>query len=586
MPELPLDPARPHRRSSASATVWGAVAALLWVLFCFCWFDVAAPWRPAFLSVLPRLALLPPALVAALVWLRGRWGVLAGEPLGRARSGLLLILALTFFFRLPIVTEGAAGAVTPDGALSGIVALHARDGVERLVFVPHVPYSGSLKSHLTAPLALFIDPARAFALVSVLFYVGYVAGLHRLALLVAGPRAALLAALYAAFSPAFVTRYSLSNDGNYVEVLALGTWALWLAVRWTREEPARGRLALVAGLFLGLGFWCHILAVIPALAVVFLFALVARWRATPSLLGFGCGWLVGYAPGLLWNLANDWLSFLYLVPGEARAGETSAQGLAAVTSGLGRKLALMVSDQWPVLMGYDPGYPPAVDRLLLGIAWIGVLAALVGGGHAAWRAVRERSWPLAALVLFGAVNLAVALLGLPHLPGNPRYILFLMSVVPIFLAATFGEGKRRLVLLVLVATGATASFAQVPGTLRSDARWRQFVAALEAEGVRWCFTDFYLATKINFLSGERVVCSAKLGPTTTEYFFAYREAVDRAPEAAIVAVNRTSAGRIERRLEKLGVSYERRDLMKPVLLRLSRKVDPKELFPGRDFSMR
>ena len=143
------------------------------------------------------------------------------------------------------------------------MALHVADGIERLVFVPQVPYSGSLKSHLTAPLALVLDPARAFALVSVLFYLAYVAGLYRLALLVSAPRTAVLAGLYAAFSPAFVTRYSLSNDGNYVEVLALGTWALWLAARWTREDDARPRLAFAAGLLLGLGFWCHILAIIP-----------------------------------------------------------------------------------------------------------------------------------------------------------------------------------------------------------------------------------------------------------------------------------------------------------------------------------
>jgi hypothetical protein len=51
-------------------------------------------------------------------------------------------------------------------------------------------------------------------------------------------------------------------------------------------------------------------------------------------------------------------------------------------------------------------------------------------------------------------------------------------------------------------------------------------------------------------------------------------------------VNRTSAGRLESKLQGLGVRYERLDLMKPVLLRLSRKVDPQELFPGREFPMR
>jgi hypothetical protein len=104
--------------------------------------------------------------------------------------------------------------------------------------------------------------------------------------------------------------------------------------------------------------------------------------------------------------------------------------------------------------------------------------------------------------------------------------------------------------------------------------------------VRFCYTDFYLATRVNFLSRERIVCSAKLGPTTTEYFFAYRERVEQAPGAAFIAVNRTSAGRLESKLQGLGVTYERRDLMKPVLLRLSRKVDPEELYPGRSFPMR
>jgi hypothetical protein len=113
--------------------------------------------------------------------------------------------------------------VTPNGALSNIVTLHVTDESAQKIFVPHVPYSGSLKSHLTTPLALAMDPTRAFALASMLFYLAYVTKLYHLTLLVTGPRAALLAGLYATFDPAFLTRYSLSNDSNYVEMLALGT---------------------------------------------------------------------------------------------------------------------------------------------------------------------------------------------------------------------------------------------------------------------------------------------------------------------------------------------------------------------------
>lgn len=583
MPSTPGEPEEGPLRLVDRASLAGAAAAGLWVLLCIRWFDPAPSWRPAALEALPPGLLALPAAVLGGLWLRARWPTLKGSPLESTAVGLVAVLALAFFFRLPIVAQGAGAAVTPDGALSGIVALHVRDGIENLVFVPHVPYSGSLKSHITAPLALVMDPARAFALVSVLFYLVYVAGLYRLALLVSGPRAALLAGLYAAFSPAFVTRYSVSNDGNYVEVLAFGTWALWLAARWTAENERRTLLALAAGLLLGLAFWCHILAVIPLAALGLVFVLVGRLSSLPSLGALAVGWVLGYAPGLVWNSGHDWLSFQYLLPGEARGGGT---GIAVLAADLGSKAWAMVVDGWPVLMGYDWGYGPFLDGLLTALGWLGVVAALVATAAVARRALRERSWPLGLLLLFAGVNVGVALVALPHVPGNPRYLLFLMSVLPIFLAMAFGTGAGRAVLGVLIAASALASFAHIPDTLSRDARWRTFVRGLESEGVRWCYTDFHLATRINFLSGERVICTSKLGPVTTEYFFSYRHAVEAAPEAAYVAVNRTSAGRLGQKLSALGVSYERRDLMKPVLLNLSRKVDPEEIFPHREFPWR
>jgi len=563
----------------------GALAAALWVLLAVRWFDAGAPWRPEWLARIPPPALALPALVAGLVWLRARWGRLRGSGPGESRVALWLVLALAFFFRLPVVWQGAAATVTPDGALSGIVALHARDGIERLVFVPLVPYSGSLKSHLAALLALAIDPARAFALASVLFYLAFMAALYGLARRAGGGRTALLAGLYAAFAPAFVTRYSLSNDGNYVEVLALGTGALWLAARWADEERAGGggspTLATAAGLLLGLAFWCHILAVIHLAAVGLALVVFGRLRSARALVWLAVGWALGYLPGLLWNAGNGWASFQYLIPGAA----TAAEGGDPVMGFLGKARA-MVTDHWPVLMGYDPGYPEAVDRLVHGLAWIAVALAAWATGRAAIRARRTGSRPLAVLLLFVLVNLGVALVALPHVAGNPRYLLFLMAPLPVFLADALGTGRARGVFVALVAGGALGSLGQLPGTLRADERWRGLAEGLVAEGVRWCYTDFHLATKINFLSAERVICSAKLGPVTTEYFLSYREQVERAPEAALVAVNTYAAERMSQRLEGLGVTYERRDLMKPVLLRLSRKVEPEELFPGRSFEPR
>jgi hypothetical protein len=551
-----------------------AGALLSWALLCVRWFDAGAPFRPGWLAAVPPLVFAVALVLAFAVLSRER------RPADADGAALLLVAVLALLFRLPFVVQGAAGAVTPDGALSGIVALHARDGTSHLVFVPHVPYSGSLKSHLTAPLAAVVDPAVAFALVSVLFYAAFAAGVVRLAALVEGatPWTARAAGIYAAFAPAFVTRYSVSNDGNYVEVLALGTWAAVLAARWARAPLDSRPPALAIGVLLGLAGWCHILALIPLVAVGLALLIVDARRALRATPALALGLVAGYFPALVWNAGNGWASFRYLLPG-------GGVGSIEAGPGLGGRLAGMVTGQWPVLLGFDPGYGAFADRLLLALAWLAVGAALGAVVWCARDALRAPMPVLRALVLWVAVNLAIVALALPLVPGNPRYLLFLMTPLPILLARALG-GRGRAVMAVVVAFGAVTSLLQLPGTVRADRQWRSFVASLEAEGVRHCYTDFFLATKVNFLSSERVVCSAKLGPTTTEYFFEYRRTVDEAPSAALVAVNGAAADKLERRLERLGVTYERRELMKPVLLRLSRKVDPQELFPDREFPLR
>lgn len=557
-----------------SGTIAGAVAGAAWVLLCARWFD--GPHRGAALLAIPALVPAAVLLVSMLAWIAARRLPLRAMVATAAPGKLALAVGLAFAFRLPLAWHGAAGYVTSDGALSGIVALRIRDGLEHLVFVPHVPYSGSLKSHLAAAGGLVMDLPRAFALASVLFYCLFVAAAFLLA-----ERAwrrtdlALAAAVYLAFAPAFVTRYSLSNDGNYVEVLALGSAALLAVVAWD-EDRARLTLPLVAGILLGLAFWCHILAVIHV-AAAGLFVLGARRAAGPAVWRLGVGGALGYAPGLLWNAANGGESFHYLLPGGAPVE-------AAVAMPLSSKLWALLSDHAIVLTGYDPGYAPVADGLLRAAAILALIAA-------GWAAVRGRSAiagapALRAVLLLALVDVAMAAIALPYIPGNPRYLLFSILTVAVLLSRITLERGGRPLLAALVLAGALGSWAQAPATLRADAQWRRFAADLESAGVRWCYSDFYLATKINFLSGERVVCSAKLGPTTTEYFFDYRAAVDAAPEAALVAVNGTAAEKLERRLDRLGVAHERRDLMKPVLLGLSRKVDVGELFPGREFPLR
>jgi hypothetical protein len=109
------------------------------------------------------------------------------------------------------------------------------------------------------------------------------------------------------------------------------------------------------------------------------------------------------------------------------------------------------------------------------------------------------------------------------------------------------------------------------------------VANLEREPVRHCYTDFHLATRINFLSGERVVCSAKLGPITTEYFLDYRTRVEAAAEAALIPVNASRRG------ARAAPLCARRRPRAPGLDEAGPPARPKvdlEALPGREFPAR
>jgi hypothetical protein len=564
----------PTRRSAA------LTALVAWLLLGLRWFDPARALRPAWLSAAPPALLFALLVIAVVVWLAPRRSQ-SGPALSRQTlRQLVLVALLTVAFRLPALVQGAAGYLTPDGALSGLMALHLRDGGVHDVFVPQVPYSGSLKSHLAALLGLALDMPRAFALASILFYVAFAVGVTRLAQ-IASRRGwpALAAGLYVAFSPPFLTRYGLSNDGNYVEVLALGSWALVLACRLARSEhDARPRQAILAGLLLGLALWCHILTMIY-IAALGVFILLAVPRAVRVLPLFGAGLAIGYWPGWLWNQAHGWESFLYML------GRQSV-GVAGFGLSAPERAVKLVTEHLPTLVGLgsqpaalaDVAATASAALIILIIAWS--LVRAIGNAREP-EALVER-----LLLLFVVINVVVAVGFLPYVPEIPRYVLFLMTPFPVLLALALDGPRRRWLMAALIAFGATGSIVQAPDAWERDAQRRSLAARLEALNIAFCYTDFSLAPIINFVSEERVVCTAKLGPLTTEYFFEYRTRVEAAQAAAFVPINRAAADKLERRLRRLGVTSRRDDAAKPIVYALSRKVDPEELFPDRSFPWR
>jgi hypothetical protein len=169
------------------------------------------------------------------------------------------------------------------------------------------------------------------------------------------------------------------------------------------------------------------------------------------------------------------------------------------------------------------------------------------------------------------------------LTREPRYLLFLFSVLPVFLASALASlwhrSKTASVLLV-----AAFSFVNLHGSgvywlraVESDRVNRHFLQEVEALGVRYGHTDYHLSYKYNFLSHGRLVLTSALGPSRTEWYRPYREEVEGAEEVALIPRSFRFARRICRRLDAGGISYRRKDLLYPILFDFSEEVKLKDL---------
>jgi hypothetical protein len=101
---------------------------------------------------------------------------------------------------------------------------------------------------------------------------------------------------------------------------------------------------------------------------------------------------------------------------------------------------------------------------------------------------------------------------------------------------------------------------------------REFVRELEALGVRYAYTDFYISYKYIFLSHGRLLMTSELGPEQTERYPPYRDEIAQAEDVALIPRSFRMAARIGRRLDAQGVTYRREDLLYPVIYDLSQPV--------------
>jgi hypothetical protein len=568
--------------TSRSAIALEAASVASAVLTMLAWF---AGWPHALPAALPALA--TAALVAIRCWEHLR-------PLPRLRPETLVCLGLAVLYRLPALVY-PWGFVNKDGFYGAMAALHILQGDRPApVFSEGANYQGTLKAHLSALIAAVSgasDLSFLLSVASVLLSLGFVASTMALARRAGGRSAALVAGLYLALGPKFVTTFSLNCQGQYGEVLALGGVALAFVAGLLDEGPsgASARFGLFGvGSFLGLAFWQQPIALSFVVAAGLALALRRSvWRDVWAL-ALPLGLLVGAFPVLVWNVANGWATSEIM-------GE-KVGGLEAVVFGLPGHVARTIRFSFPIVSGVSPGHPwlalPGFAALAAAIPFLVLGAYLAVRGPRIVRAVRSgRPGPDIIPPLLMAVTLGL-FWAVPAdlIHKRPRYLLPLAGAIAVQLGvvAAWGWSRSRMAtVLGVVAVLALNVSGTAPRLAASRAIAEQYahlVRSIDEKGIRTAYSDFSLSAPLTMFTAERIVVSPRLGPTPNYEVDRHATKVAAEGPDAYILLPADDPERFAALLRGLGVRYRLSLDPVPVFDRLSRRVRIEEVqgFRGDD----
>ena len=538
---------------------------------------------------LARPAGLPPAVPFVVMIVLGamRWGRGMRGALRWPARETVAALAAAVLYRLPALIH-ARGWVNRDGAYSAFVALHLMQGIRPApIFTEGAHYQGTLKGHLGALLGAVTgvrDLPFLMALTSLLLYLAFVAVTMALARRIAGREAALVAGLYLAISPRFLTVFSMNCVGQYVDVLALGGLALLLLARLLSQDrhrvDARGSY-LAIGLVLGAAFWQQPVALAYAGAVVIALALRrATWQGGWALL-LPVGAFVGALPVLLWNVQNHWQTgdIMGREPGE----------LAAQADALPHLVRRTLTISFPTLSGLSPGHP-------WGQLWPVTLVGyvLVPGALVLYLALRRREIvasvrqgrPAPALLpplLLACVLVQFWATASGRIYWRPRYLLPVTACTALHLGVVLAWLSSRaralsaLVLAALLAVNVSGTWSRLRSGAEVAAPYEQLVRALDARRIRTGYADFSISAPVTMFSSERIVFSSRLGPTPSYESDRHFQKVAREGPDAYVLRPEDDPEQFAAVLRSLGVSYKLDVDPVPIFYGFSRRVRLEEV---------
>ena len=427
------------------------------------------------------------------------------------------------------------GTLDADEAVWGLMARHVLDG-DLSTFYWGQSYGGTHEVFLTAvvfavlgssTLAVKLVPMALFAVAALLVW--------RVGRRTVGEPAARIAAALFWIWPSYVVWKSVRAHGFYGSALVLSLLALLLVLR-LRDELSRRDIVLL-GFVLGLGWWATPqFALVAAPAVVWLLvvqrdALLRFWPALPAA-------VLGALPWLVSNVRHDWYSFDY-APG---GGTYLSRFRGFFTATLPMALDLRV----PFSLDWTFGAVVSGLLLLAVLGWVGFVVLRR----------RNRLGPLIPIVL--AYPFLYAASSFTWLVEEPRYLVLLAPVTALLLAQGLRRPSVAAVVLAVAFALSLTGLARMEGSHRYEIRTGQvdvpddlgpLLDALDARGVSTVRANYWIAERITFESGERIVANSHRYPPFTE-----RVNASTAPGRVFVA---GTLGERRARARLLANGYER-----------------------------
>ncbi|HEY2943515.1 MAG TPA: hypothetical protein VGN09_13865 [Vicinamibacteria bacterium] len=548
------------------------------VLLVTTWFAAQPAGLPA---AVPFAALFVTAAV--------RWGRALPQVLRPPAAETVAAIAAACVYRLPALIT-PRGWVNRDGAYPAFVALHLMQGMRPApIFTEGAHYQGTLKGHLGALIGLLTgvrDLPLLMVVSSVILYLVFVAATMALARRIGGRGAALVAGLYLAISPRFLTVFSLNCVGQYVDVLALGGLALVVVARLLADDR-RGADArwsyLGAGLLLGAAFWQQPVALAYAGVVALALALRRSTRRDGWALLLPLGAFVGALPVLIWNAQNLWQT-RDIIMNSREPGDLAAQADA-----LPHLIRRTLTISFPTLSGLSPGHPWGHLGPVAAVGYV-----LIPGALALYLAIRgreivaslRRGRPSPALlppVLLACCLAQFWAVAAGRIYWRPRYLLPVTAATAMHLGTVLAWRRPRirvvsaLVLAVLLAVDVSGTWPRLRAGAEVAAPYEQLVRSLEARHIRTGYADFSISAPVTMFTAERIVFSSRLGPTASYESDRHTQKVAREGPDAYVLRADDDPEQFAAVLRSLGVSYRLDIDPVPIFYGFSRRVRLEEV---------